>query len=233
MGAATQGREAPSQPSPRGRSQSQPPKTQQEWTPAPWGGPGRGFWSTGEGLLPSSSFSTGASRTFFTANGGFFYRGYCWRHAWHDGGDAADAQEENLFSDRHWRQHRQGEAASSGHGFLCLFQPHPNLPQGEGVKAKRIKKQQEWTPAPCVSPSPTLPKGRAFHTTTSNTARDGLPPLGRAGEGLLLTPHPPEYHTQKTSPPPRVPPPTFPAFFLLPPKSPPFSPPDLVFSLLL
>ena len=44
VGAATQGREAPSQPSPRGRSQSQPHKTQQEWTPAPWGGLGRGFY---------------------------------------------------------------------------------------------------------------------------------------------------------------------------------------------
>ena len=69
------------------------------------------------------SFLYRRSRTFFTANGGFFYRCYCWCHAEHDGGDGADAQEENLFSDRHWRQHRQGEAASSGHGFLCLFHP--------------------------------------------------------------------------------------------------------------
>ena len=112
------------------------------------GGLGMVFRSAGEGPLPISCFSTGASRTFFTANGGFFYRGQCWRHAWHDGGDGADAQEENLFSDRHWRHHHQGEAASSAHGFLCLFQPHPNLPQGEGVKAKPHKTQQEWTPAP-------------------------------------------------------------------------------------
>ena len=82
------------------------------------------FRSAGEGLLPINCFSTGESRTFFTANGGFFYRGYCWRHAWHDGGDGADAQEENLFSDRHWRHPHQGEAASSAHGFLCLFHPH-------------------------------------------------------------------------------------------------------------
>ena len=82
------------------------------------------FRRTGEGLLTSSCFCTGASRTFFTANGGFFDRGHCWRHAWHDGGDGADAQEENLFSDRHWRHPHQGEAASSAHGFLCLFQPH-------------------------------------------------------------------------------------------------------------
>ena len=108
------------------------------------------------GASTISCFSTGASRTFFTANGGFFYRGLCWRHAPHDGGDGADAQEENLFSDRHWRHHRQGEAASSAHGFLCLFQPHPNLPQGEGVKANRIK-----------------------------NSKNGLPPLGGGfGEGL-------------------------------------------------
>ena len=82
------------------------------------------FRSAGEGLLPINCFSTGASRTFFTANGGFFYRGLCWRHAPHDGGDGADAQEENLFSDKHWRHPHQGEAASSAHGFLCSVHPH-------------------------------------------------------------------------------------------------------------
>ena len=166
MSAATQGRKAPPQPSPKGGRSTQPPKTQQEWTPAPWGGLGRGFWRAGEGPLQSSSFSTGASRTFFTANGGFFYRGHSWRHAPHDGGDGADAQEENLFSDKHWRHHRQGEAASSAHGFLCLFQPLPNPPQREGVPSIRIKKQQEWTPAPWGGP------GRGVR---------------RVGEGLLST----------------------------------------------
>ncbi len=39
-------------------------------------------------------------------------------------------------------------------------------------------------PQPSKSPSPTLPKGRAFHPTVSNTARMGSRPLGRAGEGL-------------------------------------------------
>ena len=34
---------APPQPSPKGGSTTKPPKTQQEWTPSPWGGPGRGF----------------------------------------------------------------------------------------------------------------------------------------------------------------------------------------------
>ena len=170
---------------------------------------GRGTFSVpslGEGwggASTSSCFSTGESRTFFTANGGFFYRGLCWRHAPHDGGDGADAQEENLFSDRHWRQPHQGEAASSAHGFLCLFQPHPNLPQGEGVKANRIKHCERWTPAP----------------------------WGGLGRGFYSPHIPPNIIPKKTSPPPRVPTPTFPAFFLLPPKSPPFSPPDLVFSL--
>ena len=39
----------------------------------------------------------------------------------------------------------------------------------------------------CVyfSPSPTLPKGRAFHPTTSNTAGMNSRPLGRVGEGPL------------------------------------------------
>ena len=60
---------------------------------------------------------------FFYRQRRLFYRGHCWRHAPHDGGDGADAQEENLFSDKHWRHPHQGEAASSAHGFLCLFQP--------------------------------------------------------------------------------------------------------------
>ena len=34
------------------------------------------------------------------------------------------------------------------------------------------------------SPSPTLPKGRAYHPTTSNTARMDSRPLGRAGGAL-------------------------------------------------
>ena len=72
-----QGREAPPQPSPKGGRSCQPSKTQQEWTPAPWGGLGRGIRRSGEGPLQSSCFCTGASRTFFTANGGFFYRCNC------------------------------------------------------------------------------------------------------------------------------------------------------------
>ena len=127
-----QGREAPPQPSPKGGLSTQPPKTQQEWSPAPWRGPRRGFRSAGEGLTQSSCFSTGASRTFFTANGGFFYRGHCWRHAPHDGGDGGDETEENLFSDRHWRHHHQGEAASSAHGFFVFI----SAPcRGEQIKA--------------------------------------------------------------------------------------------------
>ena len=146
MGADTQGREAPPQPSPRGGRSTQPPKTQQEWAPAPWGGLGRGFWIVGEGLTTSSCFSTGASRTFFTANGGFFYRGHCRRHAWHDGGDGGDDTEEDLFSDGRHHRHHQGEADSSAHGFLCLFQPLPNPPQGEGVPHNRLKHSENGLP---------------------------------------------------------------------------------------
>ena len=116
----------------------------------------------GEGLLTSSCFCTGASRTFFTANGGFFYRGHCWRHAWHDGGNGGDGTKENLFSDGRHHRHHQGEAASSAHGFLCLYQPLPNPPQGEGAPPNRLKH-----------------------------SKNGLPPLGEgwggafgAGEGL-------------------------------------------------
>ena len=58
------------------------------------------------GAVPSTSscFSTGVSRTFFTAAGRFLNRGgYC-RHAAHDGGDGDDGKEENSFSDGHWLQ---------------------------------------------------------------------------------------------------------------------------------
>ena len=77
----------------------------------------------GVGLLQAAVFVPAPAGLFLPPTAAFFYRCYCWRHAVHDGGDGADAQEENLFSDRHWRQQRQGEAASSGHGFLCLFHP--------------------------------------------------------------------------------------------------------------
>ena len=122
----------------------------------------------GEGLFPISCFSTGASRTFFTANGGFFYRGHCWRHAPHDGGDGADAQEENLFSDRHWRHPHQGEAASSAHGFLCLFQPLPNPPQREGVPPNRLKHSKNGLP-PLGEGRGGAPTSSCFCTGASRT----------------------------------------------------------------
>ena len=110
------------------------------------GVPGWGSWRAGVGLLQSSCFCTGASRNFFTANGGFFYRGYCWRHAPHDGGDGGDDKKENLFSDGRHHRHHQGEAASSAHGFLCLFQPLPNPPQREGVPLNRLKHSRNGLP---------------------------------------------------------------------------------------
>ena len=132
----------------------------------------------GEGPLQSSCFSTGASRTFFTANGGFFYRGHCWRHAPHDGGDGADAKEENLFSDRHWRHPHQGETASSTHGFLCLFQPLPNPPQREGVPPNHLKHSRNGLPPLGGGP------GRGFRRVGMGLDVE-LPPLGEgSGRGL-------------------------------------------------
>ena len=84
------------------------------------------------GAVPttSSCFSTGDSRTFFTASGHFLNRGGCCHHAAHDGGDGDNGKEENSFSDRHWLQPHQGEADSIRHGFLCLPQPLAALTGG-------------------------------------------------------------------------------------------------------
>ena len=89
------------------------------------------------GAVPSTSscFSTGVSRTFFTAAGRFLNRGGCCRHAAHNGGDGDNGKEENLFSDRHWLQHHQGEADSVRHGFLCL--PHPLAASTNGGRQPR------------------------------------------------------------------------------------------------
>ena len=136
----------------------------------PLGRAGEGLLEGRGGAYPSSCFSTGASRTFFTANGGFFYRGHCWRHAPHDGGDGGIDTKENLFSDCRHHHHHQGEAASSAHGFLCLFQPLPNPPQREGVPSIRIKKQQEWTPAPWGGPGSGVRRvGEGLLSTTPTT----------------------------------------------------------------
>ena len=92
-------------------------------TPSHWGRLGEWLLVDGNGPSTSCCFSTGVSRTFFTAAGRCLNRGgYC-RHATHDGGDGDNGNEENLFSDGHWLQPHQGEADSIRHGFLCL--PHP------------------------------------------------------------------------------------------------------------
>ena len=82
-----------------------------------------------------SCFSTGVSRTFFTAAGRFLNRGGCCRHAAHDGGDGDNGKEENSFSDGHWLQTHQGEADSIRHGFLCL--PHPLAASTSGGRHAR------------------------------------------------------------------------------------------------
>ena len=76
----------------------------------------------GEGL-PQSAIFYRRQPDFLNGQRPLFYRGGCWRHAVHDGSDGPNDKEENLFSDRHWRQRRQGEAASSDHGFLYSFNP--------------------------------------------------------------------------------------------------------------
>ena len=83
----------------------------------------------------SSCFSTGDSRTFFTAAGRFLNRGGCCRHAAHDGGGGDDGKEENSFSDGHWHQPHQGEADSIRHGFLYL--PHPLAASTSGGRQPR------------------------------------------------------------------------------------------------
>ena len=110
--------QAPSRPSPRGRSATQPPQTQHEGTPAPWEWMGRGFLNGLGGAPNKQLFLYRQRRTFFTANGRFFYRRGGCRHAQHDGGDGGDDKEENSFSDCRHRHPRQGEADSHRHGFL-------------------------------------------------------------------------------------------------------------------
>ena len=67
-----QGREAPPQPSPKGGRSTQPPQTQREWTPAPWGGQGRGFRRTGEGLLQAAVFVPAPADFFLPPTAAFF-----------------------------------------------------------------------------------------------------------------------------------------------------------------
>ena len=57
--------------------------------------------------------------------------------------------------------------------FCVYFSPSPK----GGRSTQPPKTQQEWAPAPWVSPSPTLPKGRAFHPTPLNPARMDSRPL--------------------------------------------------------
>ena len=57
---------------PKGGRSTKPPKTQQEWTPAPWGGLGRGIRRAGEGLLPSSCFVPAPAGLFLPPTAAFF-----------------------------------------------------------------------------------------------------------------------------------------------------------------
>ena len=63
---------APPQPSPKGGRTTQPPKTQQYWAPAPWGGPGRGFRRVGEGLPQAAVFVPAPAGLFLPPTAAFF-----------------------------------------------------------------------------------------------------------------------------------------------------------------
>ena len=67
-----QGREAPPQPSPKGGRSCQPSKTQQEWTPAPCGGQGRGFRIAGLGPFKAAVFVPAPAGLFLPPTAAFF-----------------------------------------------------------------------------------------------------------------------------------------------------------------
>ena len=56
------------------------------------------------------------------------------------------SQREGVPSNR--LKHSRNELPPLGEGWGGASIHNPNLPQGEGVKAKPHKTQQEWTPAP-------------------------------------------------------------------------------------
>ena len=70
-GGAYQPIEAPSQPSPRGRSSTQTPSNTASMDSRPLGRAGEGLRVAGEGLPTTTLFVPANSRFFFTANGGF------------------------------------------------------------------------------------------------------------------------------------------------------------------
>ena len=108
-------REAPSQPSPRGRCAPQPPQTQEERIPAPWGGLGRGLQSA-VFLPPKAVFLNGQRPLFEPCR--LLSSCKAWR--W---GLAATTRRKTCFPTAVTDSHKKGEADNSQHGFLCLYQP--------------------------------------------------------------------------------------------------------------
>ena len=107
-------REAPSQPSPRGRCAPQPPQTQRERIPAPWGGLGRGILSA-VFLPPTADFFYGQRPLFEPCR--LLSSCKAWRWGWwrRQGGKRVFRLASPTAT--------KGEADNRRHGFLCLYQP--------------------------------------------------------------------------------------------------------------
>ena len=118
-------------------------------------GLGRGFWRAGEGLPQAAVFVPAKAELFLPPTAAFF----------------------------------TVVIAGVMHRMTVEMTPMPRrktcFPTSIGDITAKAKPPAVPT-AFCVyfSPSPTLPKGRASHPTTSNTAGMVSRPWGRAGEGL-------------------------------------------------
>ena len=129
--------EAPSQPSPRGRSSTPTSSNSVGKSSRPLGragegppvelptlgeGMGRGFRRFGEGHLLAAVFVPAKAGLFERPKAAFLPLRRM-ASCPHDGGDGGDDKEENSFSDNRRHRPRQGEAAIRHHGFLYLFHP--------------------------------------------------------------------------------------------------------------
>ena len=172
MGAATQGREAPSQPSPRGRSQSRPHNKQQEWTPAPWGGLGRGFSQSAVFLpAPAGLFLPPTAAFFTVVSAGVMH---CMTVVM-----AVTTRRKTCFPTVGTTGTTKAKPPAVPTAFCVYFIP---------MWVEQIKANSGMpTSSGRGAPSQPSPRGRSQSQTAQNTARMSSRPLGRVGEGLLST----------------------------------------------